>query len=353
LNVSQTLNYNEAWFDRDIDDNQLTRGYDYSSSTSSWFSLYGLREFKSDYLRAVRHVVTPKITFSYSPDFTDNDRFYSFGGVGVSNSDRSRKLSFSMSNGWDLKVAGKDAGQDKRINDVFTVSSSLSYDFEAENRRFSNISHSLRVKSGSVKIGLLDLSISPSGSITQDFYKFKENTLNYEKWNLAVSDWTFNVSSKIKLSGEAGYVDYFPIVKNDFIESDFFVNDSLKAEEEESVATLEEYERLEREDKKWSFSLDHSFRTDKSNYADKDYTSTLSNDLNLRLSKNWYVTYGNDINLKEKDITSHSLSLVRDLHCWKLRFKYTRQPNYWKYEIKLFNIELKDTLKLETDDQGN
>lgn len=352
LNISQTLYYNEAWFDRDRNDNNLVRGFDYSAVSSSWFSLYGLQEYKGNYLKAIRHVVTPKVSFSYNPDFRDNDEFYSFSGISVSNSDRSRKVSFSLKNGWDMKVAGKDEAPDKSINDIFSISSSLSYNFEAENERFSDIYHSLNIKTGSLKFWLLDLGISPSGSIQQDFYKLKRNSLDYSAWNLGVSDWDFQVSSSLKFSGEASYVDYFPVIKNDFTKADFFTSDSLQAEEAHSVATLEEYDRLELEDKKWSFSMNHTFRTDKDSYAEQEYSSTLSNDVNLRLSKNWYITYGNSMDLKEKDVTSQSITLVRDLHCWKLRFKYTRQINYWNYEIKLFNIKLEDSLKFKTSDQG-
>lgn len=352
LNVQQSLNYNEAWFDRDMEDNSLVRGFDYSTVSSTWFSLYGLKEYDGGYFKAIRHVVTPKVSFSYNPDFRKNDRFYSFSGIGVSKSDRSRKLSFSIKNGWDMKVAGKDEAPDKRINDLFTISSSLSYDFEAENERFSDISHSLKVKSGSVKFWLLDLSISPYGSIVQDFYKFKRNSLNLSAWDFAVSDWDFQVNSTLKFAGEASYVDYFPIPKNDFVDSGFFSSDSLREEETKSIATLEEYELLEREDKKWSFSMSHTFRTDKDSYADREYTNKITNDINLRISKNWYVTYSNSMDLKENEISSQSITLVRDLHCWKLRFKYTRQVDYWNYEIKLFNIKLPDSLKFKTSDRG-
>jgi len=357
LNIRQTLSYNEAWFDRDKDNDKLVRGFDYSTNSSSWFSLYGLREFQDGYVRAVRHVITPRVSFSYNPDFGHNDKFYSFNGIGVSKSDRSRKLSFSLKNGWDLKVAGEDEAPDKRINDLFSISSSLSYNFEAENERFSDISHDLRVKSGSVKFWLLDLSISPSGSILQDFYRFKRNSMDYSTLDFAVSDWDFQLNTTLKSAGEAPYVDYFPVIKNDFEETDFFASDSLQAEkareDAKSVATLAEYDRLELEDKKWSFSMSHTFRTDKDSYANQAYSSKLANDINLRISKNWYVTYNNSMDLKEKDVTTQSIILVRDLHCWKIRFKYTRQADYWNYEIKLFNIELEDTLKYKTSGRGN
>ncbi len=378
LNIQQSVNYNEAWFDRDENEEKLVRGFDYSTSSKIWFSLYGLREFNNSFLKAVRHVATPKVTFGFNPDFSHNDKYYSFGGINVSSGDRARKVNFSLNNGWDMKIAGKDGTHNRKINDLFSISSSLSYNFEAEKERFSDISHSLRVKTGSLEYWLLDFSITPSGSIVQDFYKFKSEFMDTSKWSLAISDWRFQVSSKLTIGGTSSYFDYFPTVKNDFVDNTYFNNapstvadtlsnnvsssnssndasNDFSSEEQDEyldVLALEEYDRMERDENKWSVVLNHTYKTDKANYEEHEYTSNITSDINLRLTKNWFVTYGNSMNLKDKEIVLHNFTLVRNLHCWKIRFKYSRQADYWNYELKLFNIKLPTSLKFKTSDSG-
>ncbi|NQV17366.1 MAG: LPS-assembly protein LptD [Armatimonadetes bacterium] len=350
LNFSQSLSLNEAWFDRDEYDNKLVRGMDYNTNLSLFYSLYGIKQMPRFYLAAVRHIITPRISFRYNPDFSHNDKFYSFSGISLSSSQKQRKITFSIENKWQLKLAKTENKDERKINDFFKISSSCSYDLEKTGQRFSIINHSLNLNPKSFEYKILNFSFKPSGKISQDLYDFNIKNETPAKWNFPIENWSLTTTSKLGISGNAEYLDYFPEPENDFITQGFFQDDSLFAEEEEAINTLEELEKLSRDKKNWSLSFSHTYRTTKANYENHDYTSNLRTSLTAKLTKNWSVTYDNYINLKEKELVSHNITINRELHCWKIYFRFSKQGDYWNYQFRFFNIKLPDSLKFRTSD---
>lgn len=358
LSYSQSAKFNLAWFDEDQMDNPNKWGNDWSLSTSANFSLYGIRNFRKGYFKAVRHIIQPRLSFTYRPDFSENENLGSIGGISVSSGDRQRKVSLSLGNTWQLKLRGKEDDKDKNINDFFKTSSSISYDFENKHtgnndgKGLSTLRHSLDLNPDDLDLKLFNFSISPSGSITQDVYDFKYRNRDFNEWDWGVSGWNFSLTSKLSLSGNAEYIEYFPVEENPFTSNQIFNADSLSLEEEDELTTLEEIEELQRENNKWSLTLTHSYRLTDSSYENHTYTSNLKASLSVQLTKKWNFSYSNYYDLNEDKMISQNFTLIRDLHCWKLEFRYTRQQDYWNYSFKLFNIKLPDSLKFKTSDHA-
>ena len=58
----------------------FNRAYSYSGSVSGTTSFYGLVNFKGNhYVKAIRHKVTPSLSYSFSPDLDRNSRYSAFG----------------------------------------------------------------------------------------------------------------------------------------------------------------------------------------------------------------------------------------------------------------------------------
>ena len=350
LNLTQSVSGNEAWFDRDKNDKQWVRGSDYSANTSSSFSLYGLRKLTTPYLAAVRHIATPTLNFYYQPDFSDNEKYYSFEGIGLKYSGKQRRIGFSLDNKWQLKLRKTETLEERKINDFFTIRSGISYDFESEGNGFSNISHSLDLNPKKITFGMFEINTSPSGSIDQETYELKFKDWNHKKWDYAVSNWTANITSKLVISDDADFVDYFPLPENRFESSGFMTEDTLSVEDEQIITTIKELDDLNRESKNWSISFTHTYKTNKAQYDINDYSSDIRTSASVKLTKNWSVSYDNYINLQEHRMISHSFTITRNLHCWQVYFKYTKQEDYWNYRFQLFNIKLPDALKFRTSD---
>jgi len=181
------------------------------------------------------------------------------------------------------------------------------------------------------------------------FTKIKE--YDYKKWDWAVNNWVFNLNNRLSLSGNANYIEYFPKEKNQFVTREFFQEDTLAVTEESDFdMTLEDLEELEAQKSNWSVTFNHSFRTDKSSYKNKNFSSDLRTALNFDLTKNWQFSYSNTYDIKEKKLMRFDITLKRKLHCWEITFRYEKSPNYWRYDLRIFNLKLPDALQLKTSD---
>ncbi|MBN2460945.1 MAG: LPS-assembly protein LptD [Candidatus Cloacimonetes bacterium] len=348
LNLSQAVSYNEAWFDRDRNNHKLVRGADYYTSSKVSFSLYGLREFSRFYVNTLRHIISPSLTFTYRPDFSGNEKFYSFGGISLSQTERQRRLYLVLENVWQLKVGAAGGSQGRKLNDFFKINSSVSYDFE-QDLGYSDISHNLQLRPGTFRRGVMTFSTVPVLKITQDVYGLKIKDWDPGRWDMAVKNWTFDLTSKLGFSGDALYIDYFPQLENRLSSSRFSVIDSVETSDD-TPDTFAELEMEASTTNNWSVSFSHYFRTNKARFKEKDYSSDLRTTLTAKITQNWTISYNNLVDLKNEELVSHEITLTRELHCWKIVFRYTRQRNYWSYSFKLFNIMLPEDLKFSTSD---
>lgn len=334
LKLGSSFSYQDAWFDRDRNGNKLVHGYSYNTNSSAAFSLYGVKRYANLPVTAVRHIVTPSVSFRYSPDFSDkNSRFYSFGGVGVSAGKRTRNIGLSLEQKWQLKLRTGEE-KEKELNDLFVLRSSAGYNLENKDKPWSDFNHSLTINPGSYEVKKVKFGLNQSYSATQK---------PYENYN--ISSWRMN--SSFTISGDALYTDYYPVEQNDFITGNLFKEDSLSITTQQ-IRTINDIQKLEKPGS-WSLSTGHDFSYErKSRYR----TENLRNSVNLKLTTHWSVSYSNYFDLKKNELMSQSIMVNRDLHCWKLTFSYTKSANFWDYRIVLFNIKLPDSLKLQTRDNS-
>ena len=168
--LAQSMNFREAWFDRTKKKNGFARGLSYSFNTSASTKLYGLKRFNNLTLKAVRHVVTPRVSFAYTPDFSQNDDFYSFSGISLARGKRSRSINFSLSQIWQIKYYDKISESEKKINNLLSMSSSFSYNLEKETHKLSQINHSVKFSPNTFNYQDIQFSYNNSISFNHDFY---------------------------------------------------------------------------------------------------------------------------------------------------------------------------------------
>lgn len=92
FNINPSFNYQERWYFQKVDkewdpvakqviDSDTTWGfyrlYNYSMSVSASTKVYGTYQFKKGAaIQAIRHMITPSVSFSYTPDFGKNGYGY-------------------------------------------------------------------------------------------------------------------------------------------------------------------------------------------------------------------------------------------------------------------------------------
>lgn len=334
LNLRQSLDYSDAWFDRDKEDQKWVRGNDYSASLNGSFNLYGIRNYESGPVSAIRHTLSPTVGLSYLPDFSSNDVYCNFGGISLRQGGKQANLSFGIDQKWQLKL-GRDRDV-RKLNELFSWNSRIAANLYKDDQRFGNISHSFAFRPGSFELGTLEnngykldglkLGYAAQLNLTQKTYELKLS-------DPAIASQYFTHS--VNMSGTAPYNDYFPAPKN----RSFQVFGEQQTSENVQAPEVSD---------NWSLGLVHDL------YAPKSLLDPSTQNLRLsamlKITRNYSFNYSNYYNLKTNELISQGISLSRDLHCWKLDISFTKRNEYWDYRIVFFNKQFPDALRFQTRD---
>ncbi|HHV37089.1 MAG TPA: LPS-assembly protein LptD [Candidatus Cloacimonetes bacterium] len=332
LNLRQSIDYSEAWFDRDKKDKSLVRGNDFSASLNASFNLYGLKQFKSGSIKALRHVITPTMGLTYLPNHTRNKDFYSFGGVSLRQNEKQSNLSFGMNQRWQIKTGeGKTGG---RISEIFSWDSRIGANLIKKDKKFGRITHNFNFRPGSFSLGSFGNDLWKISNIKVGYnnrLSLAQDTYAITFKHLGVRDQYF--SQGLNITGSSRSADYFPALKNATF-------DGFGGEREPTDPKFS--------DDNWSLDLTHDLSADKNLFKTKNQNLRMS--ASFHLTKNYSISYSNYYNLKEGELISQSFRLIRDLHCWKLDLSFTKRNEYWDYRLTFFNTKFPDALRLQTRD---
>ena len=333
--------YEGQWVDSTLSFNKkIKQGF--ASRTTGSFSMnantqiYGLIPIPFGPVKAIRHVMSPSIGYSWTPDFSEplfrkdlgyvlteydstgkkyfHDKFAGTMGGSTPRS-KSKSMNFSLNNIFQAKV--KRGDEEKKI-DLLNWRMSAGYNFAADSMNLSNLRSTFRSKIA----GKLNLDLS----MTHDFYEYDS-----EK-NKRIS--SFNLNENRRLS---------PRLTSARLSTGFkFSGDrwSDRVEEEEAPDTTEIEEDLDvpglispmrnmrstlGSKKLWSSNLSLSYSYSATNPANPQKTFWINTNSAINVTQKWRVSYRARFDLILRDLVSHSFSINRDLHCWELSLRWT--PN--------------------------
>jgi hypothetical protein len=320
--------------------------------------------FKKGFIKAIRHVINPNISFTYTPDFSDPSLgFYDFytdkegkrvyysrtenGIYGSPAQGASGILNFSIGNNLEMKVKNtKDTITGERkiiLLENFTIASG--YDLAKDSLNWQP----LRLTARTTLLNRLQLNYSASytpyvldslGRLTNELLFDKEKVL-FKRQN---SQWTLNLSWQInpkktqnQYSNQPSQADYSP---TELMYSPFAnPNEILPDYVDFSIP--------------WNLSLGLSY-SHLSSYivsiagyqTNQSATFTARGDVNL--TSKWKIGFSSGYDFINKDFTYTSIDFYRDLHCWEMRMNWVpfgpRQG--WNFSISVKAPMLQD-LKYE------
>ncbi len=381
--LSPSFNYKERWYFKSIeksyDEEQqrvvvsdttqgFNRVYDYSFSVGTQTKLYTFfrpsRWLFGDGIQAIRHMMTPSVSFGYTPDFGDPkygyyDWFeyydarrdevirhdysvYEGAMYGVPGRGESGSMSFGLNNNLEMKVKSrKDSTGFKKIPILESLNFSSSYNFLADSMNLSRINMSGRTKvlGTSVNFNALfdpyTLKLSERGTPT------RVNTFLWDdKRKIARLE---NASLSFGLNFNS--TDFQKKEENDQQDSEF-------PEGEEPPNTIPGQEPMadnnspnENQQKPeyasfsmpWNLSLNYNMRIvqDKFNEEkmdfDKKFTADVSLNGNIQLTSKWSVNFSTGYNLDRKEISHTNVRINRNLHCWSMSFNLVPVGAYKSY----------------------
>ncbi|MDE5871602.1 MAG: LPS-assembly protein LptD, partial [Muribaculaceae bacterium] len=166
--------------------------FDFSASLSADTKIYGFfkpMKFLGDKVQMIRHVLTPSLSYSYTPDFSDpmwgiwgqysyvnngqkinkKYNYFSHGVFGSPGEGMSSAVSLSLSNNLEMKVkSDQDSTGVKKISLIENLSLSQSYNFAADSMNWSNLNTSILLR--------LTKSFNLNLSATWDPYTYALNS---------------------------------------------------------------------------------------------------------------------------------------------------------------------------------
>ena len=378
LNLQPRINYNEVWMDRrnryylDPDTNLIKdeeeKGFfavrTYNASVSANTKIYGL--FRSRHLPdvQVRHVVTPTISFTYQPDFTDEKwgyyvkiadstgteyekNPYAGGIVSPSLSSERQSMSYSINNVFQMK---KGEGEGAKKLDLFSYRVSSAYNWKARTNRFSDLSSSLSAK----LFGKYNLTMSS----THSFYKLNENGSRTNTLWIDEVDWSrletwkklrfvkmtnLNISLNFSLKGKAGQsrredgtLPASEVISQDFVPepgSEIFADPLLE----------DTGDRYEMEDEEVNYSIPWDLRSGfryQKRVTDEKPRFYSDINMNFNLTPHWKVSWRTQWDWVDKKFSSHYFNFYRDLHCWEARITWSTG----RYERFYLRINIKSSM---------
>ena len=351
--------------------------FDFNASMSMSTKIYGFYKplkFMGDKLQMVRHVITPTVSFSASPDFgskfwgyygnysyVDNQGkernvkypYFQHGIYGQPQSGKSGVISFNIANNLEAKVrSDEDSTGYKKISIIENLTLSQSYNFAADSLRWSNLNTSilLRITKG------FNLNLSA----TWDVYKYglnengapvrinKLRLFHGGGWGRLAStgtsfSYTFNNDTFKKLfrRGDKKKKDDDDKKLGNMKDSE---NKGGKAEGSDVVLRPDGYMQWSCP---WSLTVNYSinygygaFDYNKMEYKGK-FTHNLSFNGNIRPTKNWNFSLSGSYNFDTHKIAYMNCSVSREMHCFVMSASFVPVGPYKSYN---FHIAVKSSI---------
>ncbi len=353
LNISPSFRYTERWyFDRinkawDPMKNQQVvtdtthgfyRVYDYSFSASLSTRIYGMFEFKgkNPAVKAIRHVLTPSISGSYTPDFGDpkygfyraiqtnasgDMGYYSpyeNGVYGLPSRGRSASLSFSLGNTLEMKARSKtDSTGYKIVKLLESLTISSSYNFLADSLKLSPFSINARTtlfKSMGINLSArFDPYALDSEGNKINRFAIKDGKLG--RFTSIGFSFGYSFRSVFGLDGGTGS-DALPPQPNAQEQEFFDRNDIDYAQQQQMMAS-----RYYDFSVPWNLSFNYTFNYSKPGLA-ANITQTLGFQGSVNLTPKWGINFNGGFDFQSRKLTPGSIALTRDLHCWQMDFSW-------------------------------
>ncbi|WP_233524386.1 putative LPS assembly protein LptD [Mucilaginibacter conchicola] len=376
------VNYTERWYlqstriryDRGTTAGQVTqvrdtipgfnRAYDYMINAGFSTKLYGVLQFKKGgNLKAIRHISTPSIGFSYRPDFGDPSygfyrtavssatvpypyyatRYSIFDGLpyGGPSSGKQAGINFSLDNTIEAKVKAKStdtSGVDRKIPILQGLTFSTFYNFAADSLKLQPIAFNGHTSIFNQKVNLsFNGSLDPYVTVVRDsitsaqIFRYKRQ-INRYTWQdgkfPTLTNFSVSMSSSLNSSSFSPKKTQLPpgtslqTMSPDQAQRLALMNGDPSAYIDFNVP--------------WNLSLNYSFAYF-NGYTNKGVTSnTLMISGDVSLTQKWKIQYNTTYDLKAMKLSdATSFAIYRDLHCWDLSINWLPFGFYKSYNVTL------------------
>lgn len=415
INITPSFNYTERWYsykvDRSWDEQRMrerqdttygfNRVYNYNLAISANTKLYGfykpIKAIFGDKVQMIRHVFTPSVSYSLTPDFSDSRygyyKSYTYtdanGEVrtvdyspytgslyGVPGRGKSGSINMDVSNNVEMKVkTDRDTTGVRKISIIDELGASLSYNMAAKTKPWSNLSTRIRLK--------LTKNYTFSLNSVWATYAYEFN----ESGRVVVGDrteWSYGRFGRFQgMSQNFSYTFNNGTLKQWREKLDKLLNPEDDDSEDDGQATAgggaqaapNKGERESRSSSNkgggveldedgymafnipWSFSVSYgvSMRENTSakiNEKTMRYPYKLTQNMNfsgnIKISNKWNMNFSSGWDFDDKELTTTTLNISRDMHCFSMSCGVVLKPyTSYNFSIRANSSMLADALKYD------
>ena len=414
INVTPSFNFTDRMYSKKVTrgwDNTLQKEvvrdttygfhnvYNWSMSVGASTKLYGFwtpnRKLFGDKIQAIRHVITPQVSFSYSPNFgarrygyydsyqyTDasgnvklieyspyQDELYSVPGKY-----KTEMISWDVSNNIEMKIkSDKDTTGYKKISIIDELGASMSYNAAADYHRWSDLSMRLRLK------WWKNYTFSMNAQFATYAYELDANGKpyvgNHTEWGYGrlprfqgmSQNFSFTLSPEKlkKWFGRKDDKDEDKVsVDSDGPDTNIESNMDDDLEKGKYAAKKKRGNIAETDDDgymsfnmPWSLTIGYGitmrentagrFNTKTMRYPYK-FTQTLNFSGNIRISDGWNINFSSGYDFENHAMSMTTASLSRDLHCFNMSASVVLAPyTSYNFTFRCNAATLTDALKYD------
>lgn len=305
-----------------------------ASMNTRFFSLYQYRKGK---IAALRHVMTPTVSFNFQPEVSSglrsyqntnipdslnqNVRYSIFEGsvYGAPNRTRSGSIGLGLMNNLEMKVrTKKDSSGLKKITLLESLSFTTNYNLSADSLNWSTIQ-----MNGRTKISQF-LQLQFSGTL---------DPYSLDSAGARINESQFTNKGYLSRLTAASVALNFRLTGGK--------KDKKKEKKESKYATDQELEYINANPDQyidfsipWSLNVNYNIRYSKPTFESAT-TQTLNFSGDLSLTEKWKISATSGWDIERRDFTYTSLNINRDLHCWQLSINWIPYGIRQSYNLTL------------------
>lgn len=410
ININPSFNFTDRMYSNKVmkswdDQAQVERAdttygfynvYNWSMSVGASTKMYGFwvpsKKIFGDKIQAIRHVITPQVTFSYAPDCgsryyetyqkTDADGNvslveyspYANGLFGVPSKGKTGSITFDVSNNIEMKVkSDKDSTGFKKLSIIDELGFNMGYNMAAKEKPWSDLTVRLRLKWWkNYTFNLNAIFATYAYELDENGNPYVSNHTEYSKGRFGRFQgmsqnisFTLNPEKLKKWFGGGDDKEDTEDTETDEdndtgVESnvdDDMVNGQKGAKKKNAGKAETDDDGYMKFSMPWSLTVGYGismrentsgkFNTKAMRYP-YAFTQTLNFSGNIRISDGWNISFSSGYDFENHDISMTTASLSRDLHCFNMSCSVVLAPyTSYNFSFRCNAATLTDALKYD------
>jgi hypothetical protein len=298
---------------------------DYSASATLSTRVYGFYYFKHTRYSVIRHIITPNLSFTYIPDFT-NEKYgfyktvqttasggsakysiYEGGIYGSSPAGRVGAIGVNILNSLEGKLrlkSGDTTGVEKHVSLIDAFNVAFSYNLMADHFNWSLISTGFRTK--------LFKKIDVNASFLADPYRVSEDSVRIERFEwrdgkriARLTEANLSLGTSLRKGGLSSSTTHTSTRGTDAEMN--MINSNPNGYVDFNIP--------------WSLNVNYVLNWSKP-LMTATFTQSVRFSGDVNVTPKWKVGFDSNYDLKKQEFGYTSLNIYRDLHCWELQFNW-------------------------------